>query len=89
MSIVFYSIYNFIIRFLRKYINPTIGKILFIVGFHPKSGGTMTSWGVEVECCGYFHVNDGNYYCGSYLFPIPKKWYIKYAKYKYPNEVYA
>lgn len=89
MSIIFYAIHNFIIHILRRYVNPTIGKVLFLVGVNPHCSGAATTYGVDIESCGYFNINDPDYYCGRYLFPIPHSWYRRYAKIRFPDKIYC
>lgn len=88
MQLIILSIYNFLIRILQKYVNPQIGKFLFIIGITPKSSGVYTRSGIEIESCGYFMIESKYFYCGYHLFPIPKTWYIAYMNQKEPMEIY-
>lgn len=88
MSIIFYSIRNFILHILRNYVNPMIGKILFLIGFKPNSNGTHTNIGVEIESCGFWRCEDPMFYCGRFVFPIPKSWYIRYANTRFTDQIY-
>ena len=88
MQLTILSIYNFLIRMLQKYVNPQIGKLLFIIGLTPKSFGAYAQGGIEIESCGYFVIKSPYFYGVYHLFPIPKTWYIAYMKQKEPMEIY-